>query len=290
MGAGFERQPGGMAANVARAAAGLGTPWAVESQLIAPIGLDENSAWLETTLKANGVDTHWLDRESNAQATLCLILVEPSGERAIVSEPSRLDYSLVEARLSATEPSHRPKLIHVDGFHAPGVKAFLAQAIAARWQASLDLDELAEDYLVAERFVEFVADFDVVFINRARAHTLLGSAKETHWIETLARWSTSIETVFLLTLGAAGCVVIRPNEEPVQLSATPVHSVDSTGAGDVYAGVFLSCWLNGLSTLEAARKASIAGALATTARGAAGYLPDAAAIEALSATGNTHTD
>ncbi|WP_369281332.1 PfkB family carbohydrate kinase [Aerococcus urinae] len=62
--------------------------------------------------------------------------------------------------------------------------------------------------------------------------------------------------------------------------ATPVVSpVDSNGAGDAHAGVFCSSLLAGLDTVQAVRRANVAGALTVTKAGPA-TSPSRAQIEA----------
>lgn len=276
----FEKHLGGMAANAACAAAGLGPPWRVRTELIAPLGGDEHSRWVEASLAEKNVGTDWLDRDCSARASLCLILVEAQGARAIVSEPSRLRYDLVERRLLSDCDTHDLRLAHVDGFHAGGVLELFERARSAGWRTSLDVDELSRGRLTPTAFTELLAAFDVVFLSSSSAKALFVGSSAESWVRDLTQWSSSTKTIFLLTLGADGAIVVEPDVAPVHLPAIAVPTIDSTGAGDVFAGVFLSCWLNGIDALDAAHKANIGAALSTTGRGALGFLPDAAAIEA----------
>ena len=57
----------------------------------------------------------------------------------------------------------------------------------------------------------------------------------------------------------------------------PVEPVDTTGAGDVFAGVLAAAWLSGLDV--ALRRACAAGALATLIPGAGECAPYAEAID-----------
>jgi sugar/nucleoside kinase (ribokinase family) len=77
----------------------------------------------------------------------------------------------------------------------------------------------------------------------------------------------------IVRLGPDGCLLAtRPPSSqpaPVHVPAPAVHAVDTTGAGDAHAGVFLAALADGLSPAEAARRANIAGALAVTRPGPA---------------------
>jgi sugar/nucleoside kinase (ribokinase family) len=57
--------------------------------------------------------------------------------------------------------------------------------------------------------------------------------------------------------------------EPVHIPAPAVHAVDTTGAGDAHAGVFLAALADGLPPADAARRANAAAALAVTRSGPA---------------------
>ena len=171
---GIGRQLGGMAANVACAAAALGNPWPIAAELIAPLGNDPDGVWVEGELTAKGVATERLNRDGGVTCQ-CLILVEPGGERAIVSESSRLDYALVGKRLSEPTP---PGAVHVDGFHAAGVGEHFAAARRAGWHTSVDLDELPPQHLTADGLRVLFAGVDVAFVNRRCAVTAFGTAAD----------------------------------------------------------------------------------------------------------------
>ena len=62
-----------------------------------------------------------------------------------------------------------------------------------------------------------------------------------------------------------------------EVAAPAVEAVDTTGAGDVFAGVLAAEWLAG--PLDALRRACAAGALATLVPGAGDCAPSAEAID-----------
>jgi sugar/nucleoside kinase (ribokinase family) len=73
----------------------------------------------------------------------------------------------------------------------------------------------------------------------------------------------------LVRAGAAGCYLALPGAEPVHVAAPVVRAVDSTGAGDAHAGVFLAALADGLPPVEAAARANAAAAFAVTRPGPA---------------------
>ncbi len=85
--------------------------------------------------------------------------------------------------------------------------------------------------------------------------------------------------IVVLKRGAQGCIVFT-DQHRTQIPAYPVEEVDPTGAGDAFAGGFVVAMLRGMSVTEAARFASVIGALAVTRQGPMEGLPTLAQVEA----------
>lgn len=86
----------------------------------------------------------------------------------------------------------------------------------------------------------------------------------------------------VVTLGEFGAVIFRKGTgTQIEVPALPVRRIDATGAGDAFAGVFLSLWLHGATLEEAARHAAIAASLTTTAEGAQGHVANASQLKDL---------
>jgi ribokinase len=94
-------------------------------------------------------------------------------------------------------------------------------------------------------------------------------------------------THLVITLGPRGARYVGADGE-FAVPAPAVNAVDTTGAGDVFAGVLAAHWPRGTGAdpdargerLTALRRACAAGALATTVRGADDCAPDSDAIDA----------
>ena len=72
----------------------------------------------------------------------------------------------------------------------------------------------------------------------------------------------------ILTLGPEGAVLLRRGAEPVHAAAAATRPVDTTGAGDTFAGVLAACLDEGRSLRDAMALAAVAGSLACTRLGA----------------------
>jgi len=91
---------------------------------------------------------------------------------------------------------------------------------------------------------------DVLFVNETEAEVL-----ERDGIRLSA-------PIVVKKLGADGCEV---NGE--RIAALAVKALDTTGAGDCFAGGFLSAWLRGSSLADAGRFANAVGALSVSRLG-----------------------
>jgi len=88
------------------------------------------------------------------------------------------------------------------------------------------------------------------------------------------------ETPFtVVTLGAAGALIVRTGEGAVAVPAPAVHPVDTTGAGDTFNGALAAGLADGLDLDGAVRRAVAAAAFSTTLPGARGGMPTRAELE-----------
>jgi ribokinase len=87
----------------------------------------------------------------------------------------------------------------------------------------------------------------------------------------------------VVTRGPAGATAYLPDGSSLAVPALPIAAVDTTGAGDTFAGVLAAGLDSGLSLESALRRASAAAGLACLAQGAQTAMPDAAAIDAAAA-------
>jgi 2-dehydro-3-deoxygluconokinase len=79
-----------------------------------------------------------------------------------------------------------------------------------------------------------------------------------------------------LKLGAAGALVADARQRH-RIAPHPCRSVDATGAGDTFGGVFVARWVAGDGLLAAGRHAAVAAALSTEGFGAVAPIPTAQA-------------
>ena len=83
----------------------------------------------------------------------------------------------------------------------------------------------------------------------------------------------------IVRAGSAGCVLAVRGEGITRIPAPAVEAVDTTGAGDAHAGVFIASLADGLSPAQAAARANAAAAFSVTRPGPA-TSPTRAALDA----------
>jgi sugar/nucleoside kinase (ribokinase family) len=83
----------------------------------------------------------------------------------------------------------------------------------------------------------------------------------------------------IVRTGPRGCVLALRGEEIAHIAAPVVEAIDTTGAGDTHAGVFIAALADGLPPTQAARRANAAAAYSVTRPGPA-TSPTRAALDA----------
>ncbi|TCL71078.1 PfkB family carbohydrate kinase [Rhizobium sp. BK251] len=279
----IEKALGGPAANVAVAAAGVGSPFALNVELATAVGDDPDSDWALAELSGRGVHALPIRRSLNNRLSRAIVIIELNGSRTIINEPFELSEVDLTANMEVL-PEARPACLHVEGYHYERMIGSIERFHNAGWKISLHSTGLPESSRTPEAFMDLVRHIDLTFINDVTLREIFDfrtpvatMIQQTH--DLLSRVKQRGDVV--LTLGEFGAVVFRKGGGPqIEVPALPVERVDATGAGDAFAGVFLSFWLHGASLEDAARHAAIAGSLATTAEGAQGRISTFAELEA----------
>jgi len=272
---------GGPAANVAVMAAGLGPPYAVETELISRVGQDTDSEWASGELAARGVRTIGVDRGGDIRLSRCIILVEQDGSRTIINEPMSLQVDSLAPYLGETAGGRR-HAIHLDGLQVGTLAGSIPALRRGGFVTSVHTTGLPVEWRTVDGLRKLRGMFDLVALNRDVARDILGTIDTD--AQTVRRQITDLirrtqpdtnTGLVLATLGADGAAVFEGNADPVNTSAPQVEPVDTTGAGDTFVGVFLATWLNDRPTDQAAELATIAASQSVTAAGAQGLIPQA---------------
>jgi ribokinase len=256
----FEVHDGGKGANQAAAAALLGAP----TFLVAAVGLDEHGHRARASLVAAGVDLERLATGA-APTGVAAILVGAGGENLIAVAPGanhELDAGWVASSVAALA-GHGDVVLACLEISEAAVMA--AAGAAARAGCTFILNPAPARPLSAG-LVRVCA----LLTPNQHELVLLGGAGAL-----LAAGAGAL----IETRGADGCLVHRPDREPVAIAAFPVDAVDTTGAGDAFNGALAVRLAEEADLVEAARWASAAAALSTRRLGARAGLADRAEVE-----------
>lgn len=89
-----------------------------------------------------------------------------------------------------------------------------------------------------------------------------------------------VREAVLVSLGASGAVLVRPDGSALDIPAPKVAAVDATGAGDALNGALAATLAAGSDLDEAARRAVAAASLSVTRAGAREGMPTSAELDA----------
>lgn len=242
--------PGGKGGNQAVAAARAGA----SVQLIAALGSDAAADQLRAHLSANEVGLDGVATVPGPSGT-AVIVVDAAAENNIVVAPGANAGLTVDADTRAVIADSDVVLLQLE---IPIATAIAAARVARTAGATVIVNASPagarpHDLLALSELA------DVVVVNEAEA-------REWHW--PVAH--------LVITRGRRGASYLG-RDERFDVPAPRVTPVDTTGAGDVFAGVLAAAWRDGHEV--ALQRACAAGALATLAPGAGDCAPYAEAID-----------
>ncbi len=220
---------GGSAANTIHGLASLG----IETAFFGKVGKDEWGDFFRADLMQRSISPLLL--ESNNQSGRAFALISPDAERTFATFlGAAVELASHEVPDDLFNNYH---LLHIEGYLVQNqqlIRRALEVAKARGLKVSLDL---ASFNVVTENLDflhEMVARYvDILFANEDEAKAFTGLAAEA----ALKRMSEMCDLV-VLKLGNKGSL-IKQGDEITQISALEANSIDTTGAGDLYAAGFL---------------------------------------------------
>ncbi|BAZ20250.1 ribokinase [Kalymmatonema gypsitolerans NIES-4073] len=267
LGRDFFKAPGGKGANQAVASARLGIP----TYMVGRVGADSFGTELLDSLQASGVQTDNVLVDETVSSGVAMITVDMRGENQILVIPGangRVNEEDVE-RLSRLLPEATALLLQ---FEIP-MPAVVAAAKAAREAGvTVILDPAPVQPDVPDELYPLI---DIITPNEVEAAQLVGFPVDGEESATKAAAVLRQRGVknAIAKLGAKG-VLCATQEESFFIPSFPVHTVDTTAAGDAFNGGLAAALHEGLSLRQAVVWGAAAGALAATKPGAQPSLPE----------------
>lgn len=264
---------GGKGANQIVAAGRAGAPAA----FVGCVGTDLFRDLVVTGLREAGVDLTHL-RDVPGPTGIAHIRVDSSAQNDIVMVPlanAHLSVEQVDAALAALAPTTSVLLTQLE---IPVDLARHAAGVARSHGMTVILDPAPAAALPEDTW----AGIDIVTPNESEASLLTGiEVTDTSSASRAAHWFLDRGCgAAVITLAGQGALVVSAEGESV-IPPFDVTAVDTTAAGDAFAGYLGAALAGGAPLEDAVRLASGAGALAVTVRGASPSVPHRADVDAL---------
>lgn len=237
----FDRRAGGAPANVAVAAAKLGS----HSSIITQIGLDEFGDYLYETLESFGVNTSKVFRSPRGKTGLAFVSKDKNGKRIYTFYRENAADTLLDrkqiypALFSDCAVFHFCSMGLMDaplkGAHDCAIKT------ASDFGAIISFDpnireNLFPSYDDCRKAVEeFLPRANIIKMSEEDMDFLWGTHSEDFIKERLLRDNCKL---IILTQGERGCKIIN-HSGTISEDAVKVTVYDTTGAGDAFIGAFL---------------------------------------------------
>ena len=253
--------PSGAPAIVADAAALAGA----DVRLVSTVGADPFGALVLARLRHDGVDVRRVRPVDGATTGSAFVAYRPDGSRSFVFNVEEAAPGRIEESDLAAEPESAD-VLHVSGssLALSSAMARVVTSAADRVQAaggrlSLDVNLRAEGPSASDA-TRAIADLIT------RASFVIAAADEAAEVSEALAVARSRGAVVCVTAGARGASVSFEGAEH-EVEGLPADEVDPTGAGDTFAGVFITALAQGEHPARAAARANEAGAAHVSALG-----------------------
>lgn len=257
--------PGGSGTNVITQAARLGA----RAAYIGKVGDDQLGTQIIESLRSEGVDTAGMRVLTGGTSLSTTVVVDAAGDRFIL-----LDLGDAFGSLSAEEVDvdtiADAKVFYTDlvppAAARAGIEAARAAGVPVVIGLEVGLNTMAGLGVSREDVLAAVAQATVFLPCREGLTDLCGSDDVAAGLDFLAAHCPGLSIV---TLGADGAVAVTGAGQQLRVPGYPVTPVDTTGAGDAFAGAFLYFhFIDGRDPAESLRLANAVAALSCTQLGA----------------------
>jgi sugar/nucleoside kinase (ribokinase family) len=259
-----QRMCGGSAANTAFAVQAFGG----ETFYSCRVSGDEIGSYFISEMGAAGVHTNPHDPDMEGKSGRCLILITDDAERSMnaflgISEELAEDDINLEAL-------QRSRYVYIEGYLASSNTA-CAAAVLARAAAqeqgvltSLTLSDPSMVEIFRSALTQMLGNgVHQLFCNDEEALAWAGTDR----LDIAVNELKDIAPFVNITLGKSGSLLVSPDGRR-QVPGFDVSAIDTTGAGDMYAGACLYMLTHGGSPIDAAKFANYAAAQLVTRVGA----------------------
>jgi len=270
-GSAFLTVPGGKGANQSVAAQRIGAQVA----LIARVGDDAFGRAMRQGLEQEGLDVRHVATTPGTPTGVALITVDDQGENTIIVVPGANGALQASDVDQARDVIARADVLMLQ-LEIPVPVVTQAIGVARESGVTVVLNAAPAQALQAD----LLSGVDYLIVNATEAAVAAGLPPDTAFEEAAGVLRARGAGAVVVTLGAAGAVLVGDGPA-LSVPAFDVDVVDTTAAGDAFAGAFAVAIAEGASPADALQLGTAAGALAVTTVGAQPSLPTRAAVDAL---------
>ncbi len=268
---GRARVPGGKGANQAVAAARAGA----EVHIVGRAGEDAAGDELVRSLEAAGVNTGHVVRDATDATGTALIAVDGQGENTIIVMPG------VNARLTPEDVDRAADIIAASDFLLVQLEVPMETVEhAAQLARSHGTTVILNPSPARELPPTLLRTVDIVVSNEAEVAAVSGMGFPINPSASAEMLLSTGPRVVVVTMGERGAAVVDQSGM-TDILAYEVEALDTTGAGDAFAGNLAAALDSGAPLLQAAAFASAAAALSVQQSGAQQSMPSRAETERL---------
>ena len=254
-GVSLHRCAGGSAANTIVGVADFGG----KAAYVGKVANDEVGAFFLRDMRKMGVTIEVAPAPSGQSGT-CAVLITEDAQRTMLTNLG-VSATLTEDDINEEE-IRRAKYVYVEGYllTSPNQRAAAYKAMNVAKQYGNKVAFTASDPFLCnmcrdEIWALLRGPVDLFFCNEEEAKSLTG---KTDPIECAAELHRHCESV-AMTLGANGSLLMNEGSA-IPIEGVSVDAIDTTGAGDMYAGALLYGITNGMSWKQSGHLASHAAA------------------------------
>jgi sugar/nucleoside kinase (ribokinase family) len=232
------------------------------------VASDQSGTFYLEDLISYGVDTNLKNGDRQEGITgKCLVLVTPDADRTMNT------FLGITANFSdnelVTDAIQDSEYIYIEGYlvSSPTGKeaAIKAREIAqsAGVKTTLSLSDFNMTKFFKDGLLEMIGSgLDLIFANESEALEMAN----TDNINVAIDYLKQLTKCFAITRGAKGSLLFD-GQNLIEIAASPVHAIDTVGAGDMYAGAFLYGITHKMNFADAGQLASVSASQIVTTLG-----------------------
>ncbi len=259
-----KRTCGGSAANTIIAVSQLGG----RSFYSCKVANDESGDFYFTDLLEQGVQTNLRGEREQGVTGKCMVFITPDADRTMNTFLGiTADFGQSELDLEELKDS---EYLYIEGYlvTSPTGRAAAIEAKKVAESAGVKTALTLSDPGVVAHFKEGFREMigcgvDLLFCNEIEALSFSGKNTVLEAAQSLGQLAKTVA----ITLGDKGAFILDGGKE-IEVVTKQVDTVDTNGAGDLFAGAFLYALTHGHSCAEAGKLACCAASLLVTQFGA----------------------